>query len=344
MTDAVIRGIAIHLPEDVLTNEDLDAQFPEWEMDKIAAKNGIQQRHIVAEDQTGLDLAEAACRKMFAEGITAPNGAAQGDIDPADIDALIYCTQAADYLMPTNACILQHRLGLPTTTMAFDFNLGCSGWVYGLSIAKGFISTGQAKRVLLVTTDVYSRWIREDDRSIRSLFGDAACATLIEAGDSATTGGHIRECVYGTDGSGAANIVVTGAGMSGAPLDERSANRGDGPTMFMDGPEVFRFTLAVVPKLMQQLYEKSGESVDSIDQFILHQANKFMLEHLRRKLKLPKEKFILELADVGNTVSNTIPIALGRAYRDGRVQSGQTLALVGFGVGLSWGGVIVDWR
>ena len=344
MTDAVIRGISIYLPEGTLTNEDLGAQYPDWEIDKLAAKNGISSRHIVGEDQTGLDLAEEACRELFREGITAPDGTSAGPIEPDSIDALLYCTQTADYLMPTNACLLQDRLGLPTTTMAFDFNLGCSGWVYGLSMAKGLIATGQAKRIILVTTEVYSRWINDDDRSIRTLFGDGACATLIEAGDADMPGGHINDAVYGTDGAGAANIIVTGAGMNGAPLDDRSANRGEGPTMFMDGPEVFAFTLAAVPKMMQQLYEKSGKDVDSIDQFILHQANRYMLEHLRRKLRIPKEKFILEIADVGNTVSSTIPIALGRAYRDGRVQAGQTLALVGFGVGFSWGGVLVDWR
>ena len=344
MTDAIIRGISIYLPEGKLTNEDLAAQFPDWEVEKLAAKNGISTRRIVADDQTGLDLAEEACKTLFSEGITAPDGTSSDDIDPASIDALLYCTQTADYLMPTNACLLQDRLKLPTTTMALDFNLGCSGWVYGLAMAKGLIATGQAKRILLVTTEVYSRWINEDDRSIRTLFGDGATATLIEAGDADMPGGHINEAVYGTDGAGAANIIVTGAGMNGAPLDERSANRGEGPTMFMDGPEVFAFTLSAVPKMMKELYEKSGKNVDSIDQFILHQANGYMLEHLRRKLRIPKEKIACEIADIGNTGPSTIPIALARAYRDGRVHAGQTLALVGFGVGFSWGGVIVDWR
>ncbi len=342
--NAVIRGIVTHFPSGLITNEALAAQFPEWQVDKIAEKTGINTRHRVADDESALDLAEAAVRKLLAEGPIPLAGCAAGPIDPASIDALLYCTQSPDYVMPTNACFLQHRLGLPTTVMALDYNLGCSGYVYGLALAKGLIASGQIRRALLVTADVITRYIADDDRSVRTLFGDAATATLIEAGDDDASGGHIGAAIYGTDGGGAANIVVTGAGLDGRPLDQRSAGRRPGPTLFMDGPEVFAFSLVAVPKALAALYERAGIDANGIDRFIFHQANRYMLEHLRRKLNIPAERFIIEIADVGNTISSTIPIALARSYRDGRVQAGQRLALVGFGVGFSWGAVVVDWK
>ena len=341
---AVIRGIAIHLPPGLITNAALAAQFPDWQIEKIAEKTGIDSRHRVAADETALDLAEAAVSKLLAEGPLPRRGEAAEPIDPASIDALLYCTQSPDYLMPTNACLLQHRLGLPTTTLALDYNLGCSGFVYGLALVKGLIASGQVQRVLLVTADTITRYLADDDRSVRTLFGDAATATLIEAVSPGARGGNIGEAIFGTDGSGGANITITGGGLDGRPLDERSAARRSEPTLFMDGPEVFAFTLAAVPKALNALYERAGTSAESVDRFIFHQANRYMLEHLRRKLRIPAERFIIEIADVGNTISSTIPIALARAYRDGRVQAGQQLALVGFGVGFSWGAVLVDWN
>jgi len=342
--NAVIRGIATHFPSGLITNEALSEQFPDWQVDKIAEKTGITVRHKVCEGESALDLAEAAVRKLLAEGRIYSAEGAPSAIDPDGIDALLYCTQSPDYVMPTNACLLQHRLGLPTTTMAFDYNLGCSGYVYGLALAKGLIASGQVKTILLVTADVITRYIADDDRSVRTLFGDAATATLIEAGDESMSGGHIGSGVYGTDGSGAANIVVTGAGLDGRPLDHRSAGRREGPTLFMDGPEVFAFSLSAVPKVLDQLYARAGIDAAGIDRFIFHQANRYMLEHLRRKLRISHERFIIEIADVGNTISSTIPIALSRACLDGRVIPGHRLALVGFGVGFSWGAVVVDWR
>lgn len=341
--NAVIRGLAIHLPAGLITNEELAAGHLDWDVEKIASKTGINTRHKVADGETALDIAEAASRKLLTDGVPSGNGASD-PIDPASIDTLLYCTQSPDYLLPTNACMLQHRLGLPTSTMAFDYNLGCSGYVYGLALAKGLIASGQSKKVLLVTAETLTRYMDDDDRSVRTLFGDAATASLIEAGDDAMPGGHIGASVYGTDGSGAAHLVVTGIGYDGSPLDERSAGRGEGPKLFMDGPEVFAFALKVVPATLNELYALGNTGPDSIDLFIFHQANRYMLENLRRKLRIPAERFVVELADVGNTSSNTIPIALQRAHASGRIKPGQRLALVGFGVGLSWGAVLIDWR
>ena len=308
----------------------LAAEFPDWEVEKIAGKTGVTSRHQIGENETGLDMAEAAVRKLLAEGMIPATGGTAETIDPSSIDALLYCTQNPDYLIPANACLLQNRLGLPTSIMALDYSLGCSGYVYGLALAKGLIASGQANRVLLVTTDFYTRYLAPDDRSTRTLFGDAATASLIDAANESVSGGHIGASIYGTDGRGGPQALLTGAGMDGRPLDERSAGTRAEPTFFMDGLGIFAFTQTVVPKAMKALCERAGIEAEAIDRFIFHQANQYMLEHLRRKLHIPSERFIIEIADVGNTVSGTIPIALGRAYRDGRVQPGQRLALAGF--------------
>jgi len=342
--EAIIRGITVELPEGLVTNEELDAKHPEWSMEKLASKIGIETRHQISEDETALDLALTAGRKLLAEGPRLAEGEGSEAIDPGSIDTLLYCTQSPDYLMPTNACLLQDRLGLPTTTMALDYILGCSGYVYGLGMARALIASGQSKRLLLITSETMTRYINHEDRNVRPLFGDAATATLIEAGDDSMLGGHIGVSVFGSDGAGGAHLVTTGVGYNGRPLDERSKTDREGPTMFMDGPEIFAFTLARVPASLRMLYEKAGIEAGDVDRFVFHQANRYLLEHLRRKMKIEPERFIIEIKDVGNSSSNTIPIALNRALNDGRIEKDQRLALVGFGVGLSWGSVLVDWR
>lgn len=342
--EAVIRGITIELPERVIGNEELKEKHPEWSMDKLASKVGIEERRQISDDKTALDLAEAAGKKLLAEGAALADGSSGEPIDPATIDTLLYCTQSPDYMMPTNACLLQERLGLPTTTMALDYILGCSGYVYGLGLARALIVSGQSKRLLLVTCETMTRYINHEDRNVRPLFGDAATATLIEAGDESLPGGHIGESVFGTDGAGGGHLVVTGFGYNGRPLDDRSITDREGPTMFMDGPEIFAFTLARVPESLRRLYERTGLEAGDIDRFVFHQANRYLLEHLRRKLKISPEQFVIEIKNVGNSSSNTIPIALARAVKDGRIEKNHRLALVGFGVGLSWGASQVDWR
>ena len=197
MKYAVVGPIAIHLPERVETNDDLRALFPRWDLDLIYSKTGIQARHIAAPDECASDLAVAAAEKLFASY----------DIDRSTIDFLLLCTQTPDYPLPTTACLLQHRLGLPITVGALDFNLGCSGYVYGLSLADGLIRTGAAKRVLLITAETYSKYIHPEDRSLRTIFGDGAAATLIEAAETPS----LSAFAFGTDGSaGDALMVNTG--------------------------------------------------------------------------------------------------------------------------------------
>lgn len=333
---AHIASVAYHLPAAVLTNDDLAAEFPEWTVDKISAKTGIARRHIAAPDEFSSHLGIAAGRELFArEGI-----------DAASIDYLIMCTQSPDYYMPTTACLVQEGLGLRHDVGATDITLGCSGYIYGLGLAKGLIESGQAESVLLVTADTYSKFINPRDKSVRTIFGDGASATLVRGvdGDDGLTG-----ITYGTNGAGGKNLIVPNGGLRAgtdiapkAAVDARDLVE-SGHDLYMDGPEIFNFTLDVVPTTVDEILRKTGMSKDDVDLFVFHQANAFMLEHLRKKLGVPAEKFFVSLAESGNTVSSTIPIALADAVEQGVLRSGMKVLLMGFGVGLSWGGMIVDW-
>jgi 3-oxoacyl-[acyl-carrier-protein] synthase III len=330
---ASIAAVSYHLPQQRLTNEDLQREFPDWSVEKIASKTGIDERRIAGPEELSSDLAIGAGRALFEEH----------GIDARSIDFLIVCTQTPDHLLPSTSLIVHAGLGLRADCGAFDFTLGCSGYVYGLGLARGLIDSGQAGRILLITTDTYSKLLNPADRSVRTIFGDGAAATLLVRGDRGV--GHV---VYGSDGSGAGALVVPGGGL--APADRvpaaTPAARGleaSGYDLYMDGPAVFNFTLKVVPESVDRLLEQAGITRDDVDTWILHQANAFMLGHLRRKLGIPEDRFVVDMADVGNTVSSTIPIALARAMRDGRTPQGSRSVLLGFGVGLSWAGAVVDW-
>ncbi|WDD95951.1 ketoacyl-ACP synthase III [Burkholderia sp. FERM BP-3421] len=335
---AVLRDLAGHLPEAALTNDALAALYPEWPADKILAKTGIRTRHLAGADETAADLAYAAARRLFARGAVAAE----------QVDFVILCTQAPDYVLPSSACILQQRLGIPTHAGAFDVNLGCSGYVYGLSLAKGLVETGAARCVLLLTADTYSKYIHPYDKSVRTLFGDGATATAITAADDGA--GSIGPFVFGTDGRGAPNLIVK-AGLFRTPLDaagmqayeDASGNRRTDAHLYMNGAEVMAFSLAEVPRAAERLLERSGADRDDIDFYVLHQANRFMLEALRKKMKIPEHKFPILMEHCGNTVSSTIPLALEQMRDAGTLSRGQRLMLLGFGVGYSWAGCLLDY-
>jgi 3-oxoacyl-[acyl-carrier-protein] synthase-3 len=337
---AAIRAIEYHLPELVLTNSQLAAEFPEWNLEKIEQKIGITERHIATEGECASDLAVAAAQKLFDSGVCSPDS----------IDYILFCTQTPDYFLPTTACIVQDRLGIAKTAGALDFNLGCSGFVYGLGLAKGLIETGQAQNLLLITADTYSKFIHPNDRSVRTIFGDAAAATLIQGiiGDSPQP--CIGPFVFGTDGSGANNLIVPGGGMrrrhstGGGQVTEGECSNQPAPeNIYMDGSEIFNFTLRVVPQAVEAILAKAGKTLDEIHLFVFHQANKYMLEHLRKKLKIPKEKFPIKMQHCGNTVSSTIPIALKHSLEEGKLTPENIVMLVGFGVGYSWGSALIKW-
>jgi 3-oxoacyl-[acyl-carrier-protein] synthase-3 len=326
---AAIGPIAIYLPERVETNENLREQFPQWDIDTIYQKTGIAARHIAAPDQCASDLGVAAAQRLFTEH----------QIDPQSIDFLLLCTQTPDYPLPTTACLMQQRLGLRTSIGALDFNLGCSGFVYGLSLADGLIRTGAARRVLLVTAETYSKFIHPTDRSLRTIFGDGAAATLIEARDEPSLAGF----KFGTDGSGGDTLLVTRNALrpSEQALKPRHKQRW-ASDLYMDGPSLMSFTVGAVPQVVDEVLASSQQSRDDIDHFILHQATLKMLEQLRLRLNLPAEKMPIYLERVGNTVSSTIPIVIDALRREGRLTVGTRSVLIGFGVGWSWAGCV--WR
>lgn len=325
MKFAAIGPIAIHLPEKVDHNDTLKEQFPKWDIPLIYAKTGIRARHIAAPGECASDLGVAAAEKLFAEH----------NIDRNSIDFLLFCTQSPDYVLPTTACLMQDRLGLPTSIGALDFNLGCSGFVYGLSLADGLIRAGIARRVLLITAETYSKYIDPTDRSLRTIFGDGAAATLVEPSDKPS----LSSFVFGTDGRGADTLLVTDGGARPEADAVQPRKRRRWPSrLYMDGPELVKFTLEVVPPLIEKVLAGAKWTSDDVDMYLLHQATVFMLEHLRERVPLDRERTPEALEDYGNTVSSTIPILIHDLRRSGRLQPGKKNVLIGFGVGLSWAG------
>jgi 3-oxoacyl-[acyl-carrier-protein] synthase-3 len=334
---ARITAVDYHLPEGTLTNEDLAAEFPEWGVEKIADKTGIRTRHIAAEDEFSSDLATAAARRLFGHA----------GIDPATVDYLILVTQSPDFFLPTTAALVHRDIGLRLDAGATDIALGCSGYIYALGLAKGLIESDQASNVLIVTTDTYSKFLNDRDKSVRTIFGDGASATLVgNDGEPDDVGAF----AYGTDGSGAAHLIVPAGGLrEGTELSPRSpaSARTLAPgryDLFMDGPEIFNFTIRIAPESVARVLDKAGLTMDDIDLFVFHQANRYMLEHLRKKLGIEPERFPILMAESGNTVSGTIPIALVDAERQGVLRPGMRVLLLGFGVGLSWGGAVITWH
>jgi 3-oxoacyl-[acyl-carrier-protein] synthase-3 len=326
---ANIKAISYYLPESVLSNDMINQEFPEWGIEKISSKTGINARHISANDEFSSDMAVKAAEKLFTEH----------NIDRSEIDYLLFCTQSPDYFLPTTACIIQEKLGLGTTIGALDFNLGCSGFVYGLSLAKGLVAGQMAKNVLLITSETYSKFIHSKDKSNKTIFGDAAAATLITSEKGFCS---IENFIFGTDGKGAENLIVKQGGMRFPVSDKNEdivdeyGNVQNDRNLYMNGSEIFNFTGEFVPKLTESILEKSSLLKDDIDLFVFHQANKYMLNHLRKKIKIPEEKFFISMEDCGNTVSSTIPIALYEAQKQGKVDNSKNLILAGFGVGYSW--------
>lgn len=325
MKYASVGPIATHFPAAVEDNEYLGAKFPHWDMELIYAKTGIRVRHIADRNECVSDLGVAAGQKLFQTY----------GIDPGSIDFLLFCTQTPDYPLPTTACLVQDRLGLRTSIGALDFNLGCSGFVYGLSLADGLIRGGAARRVLLITSETYSKYVHPSDRSLRTIFGDGAAATLVEAADAPCLGPF----VFGTDGRGADTLIVTegGARPKESAIAPRKRKRWPS-SLVMDGPELVKFSLDVVPSTVDQALAASGWTRDNVDIYLMHQATAFLLNHLREKMSLSGDKMPVDLEEYGNTVSSTIPILIDRLRRSGRLKPGVRTVMVGFGVGLSWAG------
>lgn len=339
MSKAVITTVAAYVPESVLTNEELEAREIGLTAAQIFEKTGIRERHVAGPEECASDLAFQAAQKLFAQAAVARE----------EVDYLLFCTQSPDYFLPTSACLLQERLGLSRSCGALDYNQGCSGYVVGLSLAKALIESGQARCVLLLTGETYTKFIQPRDRAVCTLFGDGGSATVIRASEDAT--GGLGEFAFGTDGRGGKNLIVPAGGVRRPRSEQTAVEVPDKEgvlrsenNLYMNGPEIFRFALQVVPRMVDQVLEKAKLTKEDLDFVILHQANRYMLDTLIGKLQVPREKVPYEFADVGNTVSCTIPIVLERMIQAGLLRPGARCLLVGFGVGYSWAGGLVTWQ
>ena len=320
---AKITGIETYLPENFENIESLSADNPDWEVDKILLKTGIKKRWITDKNETSLDLATKAALKLLKK------------FDSKKIDTLILVTQTPDYFLPTSACILQDRIGLSKNTKCFDVNQGCSGYIYGLSIASSYIESNMSENVLLVCAETYSKFINSNDRTNRPIFSDGASATLVTKSKE----NDIRSFIFGTDGSGSESLIVKeGAAKSNFKTTTEK------PELFMNGASVFLFTLSVIPGHIKSLLSLEKLNKNDVSMFFFHQASKLIIDKLIKTIDLDKDKTFCNFELKGNTVSSTIPIALEEANNQKKITKNDLLVLSGFGVGLSWGSCIVKWH
>ncbi|AZF04443.1 3-oxoacyl-ACP synthase III family protein [Pseudomonas sp. R5-89-07] len=327
-----VEGIACSMPEKVVEVSDLADKFGKENIQKIMASTGVFRRHVV-DNECSSDLCVAAAERLISDL----------SVDRSSIDTLIFVSQTHDHTLPATACILQERLNLPVSVAAFDVALGCSGYVYGLWLASSLISGGGSRRVLLLVGDTISKMVSDEDRSVAALFGDAGSATLLRYDDSAQP----ISFALGTDGRGAKNLIVPAGAFRdrNGSRSEVSEPEARGPfDLFMNGAEIFAFTLARVPALVKALHESRSDLGAGIDHYVFHQANKFMLEHLAKRMKLPREKVLLDLENVGNTSCTSIPLALSLADLKKHNRVTGLMMLAGFGVGYSWAGCIIDFK
>jgi len=335
LTGAFIEAIDVALPERVITNADLDAMHPAWRMDEVAKRTGVLSRRWCGPSETALTLGVAASRKLLEKT----------DTNPTSIGAILFCTQTPDFVMPPNACMLQAQLGVSQSCAALDFSLACSGFVYGLYLAKAIIESNQAEKVLLVTADSYSKLFSHEDRGPATLFGDGAAATLISRGESV-----VSRVLLGTDGSNP-QVFCVPAGGARRPRDAESGqmkadafgNMKSDEHISMNGAAVLAFVQRDLIPFVTKAMTELDVSMDDIDLVVCHQASLAALEIFEARLRIPKEKMFIEMEDVGNTVSASIPIALLAAEESGKLQKGMKVLLVGFGVGLSWGACVITW-
>jgi 3-oxoacyl-[acyl-carrier-protein] synthase-3 len=323
----MIAAISSYLPSGRLENAQLAIELGRGTPEEILAKTGIHSRCITGPDETAVDLAVKAVETL------------KTSTSLDELDFLLLCTQSADYKLPSSSCLVQARCGLPNSCGCMDINLACSGFVYGLSMAEALVNS-QARSVVLVNSETYTRYLHPQDTVCRPIFGDGAAATLVSRGQGARISGF----AFGTDGSRAMNLSLPAGGAKlpeyrvGAQLSPR-----DPEFIQMNGPEIYNFTLGVVPAVIAATLRKAGLDEARIDYYVFHQANGFMLEALRRKLQIAPEKFVIDLAETGNLGSASIPVVLEKMRSRGQLTPGIRTLLCGFGAGLSWGACVVEW-
>ena len=313
----------------------LPTQFRENQNNRLREKTGIERLHIASDNETASDMAIQAAEKLFK------------NVSRESVDYLLFCTQSPDYYLPTTACILQDRLGLSKHSAALDYNHGCTGYIYGLGLAKGLIESGQARNVLLLTAETYSKYINPSDQSVLPLFGDGATATFIAGCETEREGIYAFE--YGTDGAGFQNLIVPVGGMRERYQDvelktitDKYGNTRTNRNLFMNGGAIMNFAFDVVPLALESILSRNSLVREDIEYYVFHQANNFMLRSLQKICHLDKLPYWNNIKDYGNTVSNSIPIALTDMMKTTETKKLHRVMLMGFGVGLSWGGCIID--
>lgn len=322
--------IAVHLPARILTNDELESAHPAWNVPQAASRVGVQGRHIAANGETALDLALVAARKLLArhEGLTAA------------VDGVLFCTQTPDYLLPSNAFLLQKDLGLRKDIIALDFNLACSGFVYGLAMGLSFLRSGMARNLLLVTADTYSKLLREDDRSTRMLFGDGAAVSWLSSDSAAFIADPLvtrfDRFFLCSDGAGWEDFIVR----SGAARQPVPAAPGHSDRIEMNGLKVLNFVSDRVLGQLRDLLQADGLQAGDLAQCFFHQASGLALDSLRKRLKLREDQMFSNLATTGNTVSASIPILMKDFFAKQSLVRGSRVLVSGFGVGYSWGSVL----
>lgn len=325
-----INKIAYYLPSEKLDSNGLKTFFSDFNAVKAENITGIKSRRISAENENSIELAYMASLNVFK------------NFDKRKIDFIVFCTQTPNYILPTGACILQNKLEISKQVGAFDFNLGCSGYIYGLSICKGLIDAKIAKNILFLTADTLTKYVHKEDKGNRTIFGDAGTATIISYDPDSDS--KIGKFELGTDGSGFNNLIIkNGRGKNHSNRIEQFDDYTNKDSfIYMNGPEIFNFTIKNIPYLVEETLKKNKLNKEDIDYYIFHQANKFILEYLMKKIKIDQEKFHIDMEETGNTSSSTIPIALHKALSANKIKKGDKVLLAGFGVGLSWGATIIE--
>lgn len=314
----------------MLTNETLCAEYPNWDIKRLEERTGVHTRHVAGTGETALDLAHEACRMLAREGHPV-----------AEADAIIFCTETPDYPIPPNSNLLHGLLEMPSHVVAFDITAGCSGYVYGLELARSLIAAGTAQHVLLATGDTYSSLINPADRAARCLFGDGAAVSLIvPARDSE----GILDCALGSSGKEYERFIVRAGGArhprnaeTALEREDRSGNIRTLENIEMDGLGVLSFFNALIPQEVRALLYRNGLDMADVDLFVFHQASGIALDTLQRVLKIPDGKMARALKDTGNLVSASVPVTLKKYMDQGLVAPESIVVLCGFGVGLSWG-------
>ena len=330
----IIKSIEYFLPETIVTNDDLQKENPDWNLEKVTERSGVYKRHIANEDETAYDLSIKACDKLFQTN------------DKSKVDGIIYCTQSPDYIMPSNSFLLHDYLNLEDSVFAYDFNHACTGYIYCLAMANAFLKAGMANEILLVNADTYSKYINPKDRSTRVLFGDGAAATIVKQSDEKK---GIIDIDLGSFGSGYDKFWIPAGGLRLPKSDTTSIETKDDKANIrsqndieMDGLSVWSFINSVVPKQINSLLQQNNMVIYDIDQFIFHQASKMTLESIKKILNLDEKRVFINIQNIGNTVSASIPIALKEAMKQNKIDSGSIVILSGFGVGLSYGAILME--